>query len=635
MGKSLILAVQIIGDARSAIQSVEDTSSALQKLTGPAAVAGAAAGAALTAGFFDAVSVEAGLSKVQGQLGLTEEEAARVGVVSAELFANGWGTGADQINEAISSVIGNIDGMRTASDDQLSGISQNVLTVANTFDQDLGGITTAVGQLMRTGMATDAQQALDIITTGLQSNTRAGTDLLDTFTEYPALFERLGLDGQTATGLIAQGLDAGARSTDLVADALKEFQIRATDGSTASAEGFRALGIDAAAMTAQIAAGGEGASAGLDQVLDSLRNMTDPVARNAAAVALFGTQAEDLGGALFALDPSAAVGALGEVGGAAENLSGIMADDAQATITEFTRSIQTSFQETAAAAIPVIQPVLELLTQFAPILGPLAVVIGAVSAGILIMNGVMKVWAAVQAVQTAAQWANNAAWLASPITWIVLAIIAAIAILVVIIVLVVKHWDQIKAAGVAAWEAIIGWISQAIGWLGDRITAPIRAVMNWFENLRQGAVSVFQSIIAWVQNAIDWLLNLARNAIPGWAKDLLGMSRMSMTVEPQLLTLDEPTFGARMFVTPEVESFAAESYSETSPLAISSFSAMSTLADAFTSAPRPTAQQTVYEDHRRYEITLPNYLGDREDVLEWVRDGLEEADRRSERVIRA
>lgn len=37
--------------------------------------------------------------------------------------------------------------------------------------------------------------------------------------------------------------------------------------------------------------------------------MKDPVKRNAAAVALFGTKAEDMGKALFALDPSKAEGA--------------------------------------------------------------------------------------------------------------------------------------------------------------------------------------------------------------------------------------------------------------------------------------------------------------------------------------
>lgn len=667
MAKSAILAVRIIGDATGATKALKETETSLDKFAGGAALAGGAAAAALTAGFVDAVSVEAGLDKVQAQLGLTESEAARVGTVSAELFANAWGTGADQVNEALSSVVGNIGGMRDATEADLTKVSQEVLSVANAFDQDLGGVTTAVGQMMRTGMAKDATEALDIITSGLQSNTRAGDDLLDTFTEYPALFERLGIDGKTATGLIAQGLDAGARSTDLVADALKEFQIRATDGSEASSDAFAALGIDAAAMTKQIAEGGEGASSGLDKVLDSLRGMEDPVARNAAAVGLFGTQAEDLGGALYALDPSAATDALGEVGGAATALGDTMRDNAQTTITEFTREVQTSFSEIAAQAIPVIEPVIAKLKEFAPILGPLAVVIGILSGAFLVINGAMKAYAAIQAIQTAAQWANNTAWLASPITWIILAVIAGIALLVTAIVLVVKHWDTIKEKAVEVWQTVIGWIQSvidwiqvrivtaiaivvarflvirataiavfqaviqwvrdAVSWLGSKLTAPITRALQFFYNLRDGAVGVFQSIINWVKNAIDWIGNLAANAVPGWAKSLLGMESRSMMIEPEVATFSMPSFYSTMALTPTVEdasfsTFATPTTSLMSTLAMPKFQP--------TQAPRMTV-----EDNRSYTIAMPNYMGDKNEIIEELRDALRKAEQNDRGIVYA
>lgn len=711
MGKSAILAVRIIGDATGAVKAMRETETALDKIAPAAAVAGGASAAALGAGFFDAVNVEAGLSKVSGQLNLTKDESARIGTVSAELFANGWGSGADQINEALSSVVGNIDGMRSATDEQLSGVSQGVLTVANTFDQDLGGVTTAVGQMMRTGMAKDATEALDIITRGLQGNSRAGEDLLDTFTEYPALFERLGLDGQTATGLIEQGLNAGARSTDLVADALKEFQIRATDGSTASAEGFRALGLDAEAMTAQIAAGGDGAAAGLDQVLDSLRGMQDPVERNAAAVALFGTQAEDLGGALFALDPSAATSALGDVAGAATELGETMSDNAATKITEFQRKVQTSFQEIGAKLIPVIEPVLDVLTEFAPILGPLAVAIAGVSGAVLVINGAMKAYAAVQAIATAAQWASNAAWLASPITWIVLAVIAAIAILIGIIVLVVQNWDTIAAKAAEVWAAVIAWIQTAIGWLRDQFNAvvagaaaiwqnildgaaavwqgvigwiqtaiewvqnrvraavlagalaflairdraaeaiqgainwvhqiiglvrdgisnAIQGAVNWFTSFRDGAVNALKGIIQWVRDLASWLADIAMNAIPGWAQELLGMSSMSatMTLTPEVAAFSAPLYTARMAVTPDamaapMTTLDAQTENVTARIAsLPSASAMST-----------AGPSTTVQDNRRIEINLPNYMGDKDEIIHVIREALADDRVSSEGLMR-
>lgn len=484
MGKSTaILSLRIIGDAVEAVKAtreaegaVDDLQEHVEKVKDGVQLAGAAAGAALVGGFYGAVENAQINDRLAGQLALTPDESERLGRINGDLFAEAYGDSLEQVAEASRNVIGNIEGMRDASDDVLSDITGQVLNTASTFDQDLGGITTAIGQMMRTGLAPDAQTALDIITAGLQGNARAGEDLLDTFTEYPALLERLGLKGDVAMGLINQGLDAGARNTDLVADALKEFQIRATDGSATSAAGFEALGINAADATAQIAAGGDGAAAGLQNVLDRLRGMEDPVARNAAAVALFGTQAEDLGGALFALDPSSAVDALGQVTGAAENLDETV--NQHTGLTELGRSATQAFTDIGEAAIPVLMPIVDGLKQFAPVLGPLALVLATVAGAVTVVSGAMKVFAAVQAIQTAAQWASNAAWLASPITWIVLAIIAAIALVIAIIVVVVRHWDTFRDAGATAVDWVgqrviefTGWIQNAIDWVGRLVSA--------------------------------------------------------------------------------------------------------------------------------------------------------------------
>ncbi|PYY34095.1 hypothetical protein DEJ16_12630 [Curtobacterium sp. MCJR17_055] len=482
-GKTAVLAVRILGDAAGAQRAARDAEKAVDGIQEHAAkaadglkLAGAAGGAALAAGVIGAVENAQVGNKLAGQLGLDPAESERLGRINGDLFANAYGDSMDQVAEASRQVIGNIEGMRSASDESLSGITAKTLDVATTFDQDLGGVTTAVGQLMRTGMAKDADEALDIITAGLQGNARASEDLIDTFTEYPALFQALGLDGQTATGLIDQGLAAGARNTDLVADALKEFQIRATDGSATSAAGFEALGLNAKEATAQIAAGGDGAAQGLQTVLDGLRNMEDPVARNAAAVALFGTQAEDLGGALFALDPSSAVQAIGDVTGAAQKLDETVGQDQG--LVKLQRAATQTFTDIGVAALPILEPILTQLQQWAPVLGPLAIVLTAVGGAVAIVSGAMKVFAAVQAIQTAAQWASNAAWLANPITWIILAIIVAIGLVVAAIVLVVTHWDQFREAGATAVEWVgdkiggfVGWIKDAIGWVGKLVSA--------------------------------------------------------------------------------------------------------------------------------------------------------------------
>jgi phage-related minor tail protein len=296
-----------------------------------------AVAAAAFAGISQAMENEMSSDKLAAQLGATGAWAEELGSIAGNLYANAYGESLGQVNEALRAVMQNGVVMEDATQEEIEATTGLVLDLASAFDQDLSAATNAVGQMIRTGLADNATEAMDILTRGFQQGADASGDLLDTFVEYPALFERLGLDGQTAMGLIEQGMAGGARNADLVADALKEFQIRATDGSKTSADAFAALGLSARDMTAQIAGGGAGAAAGLDTVLDRLRDIEDPVARNAAAVGIFGTQAEDLGDALFSMDPSEAVGALGEVAGAAENMSTTLADNAGTRLEAFKR----------------------------------------------------------------------------------------------------------------------------------------------------------------------------------------------------------------------------------------------------------------------------------------------------------
>lgn len=433
------------------------------------AAASAAIGAAVKTGFSAAIEKDAANNKLTAQLNLSPEESARMGKLSGDLYANNYGEGMGGVSEAMRSVVQNIGGMRDASDSSLGDVTKRVLSTSKAFDQDLGGVTTATGALMKNGLAKDANEALDIITKGLQTNGGSANDLLDTFTEYSPLFANLGLTGQAGLGLINQMMAGGARNTDLAADALKEFQIRAKDGSTTSAEGYKALGLDAEKMTAQMAGGGANAAAGLQTVMDKLRGMTDPVAQNAAAVALFGTQAEDLGKALYTIDPKTAVAGLGEVAGGAAKVDDQLSKGTGPALETLKRGMESAFGSLASSVMPFLSPFIGFLTQFAPVLGPIALGLAAVAA---------------------AQWVWNAAQLANPVTWIMLGIVALIAG----IVWLVMNWDSAVKFLLALWAPIGGFFTAV--WNG--IIAGIIGAWNWIQQIIavawQAVVWVFQNL---------------------------------------------------------------------------------------------------------------------------------------------
>lgn len=292
--------------------------------------------------FRSGLAVEARTDRLQALTGIDESSAARLARVAGEAYASNFGesieSNMDTTRLALQFRI--IDG--NASNREAQKVVEGLSGIADALDEDVRPTAEAVTTLMRTGLAKSSQQAFDILASGVTNGLNRSEDLLDTLTEYPVVLSRLGLSGEESLGLINQGLEAGARNTDVVADALKEFQIRATDGSKASADGFARLGLSAEEMTAKIARGGTDARDGLQQVLDGLRDIEDPVQRNAAAVELFGTKAEDLGAALFALDPRSAVEGLNGVQGAAQRMFDTLASNDKAKVDAAFRNIEVA-----------------------------------------------------------------------------------------------------------------------------------------------------------------------------------------------------------------------------------------------------------------------------------------------------
>lgn len=307
--------------------------------------AGVALAGAIVAGASQAMDATAANDKLAGQLALTGPESERIGKVAGKLYSGAYGDSLEEVNVALKGVITNVDGMRGASNEAVQDATKKVMNLGAAFDQDVGETSRAVGKLIKNGLAKDATEALDLLTKGFQSGADEAGDLLDTVNEYSTQFREAGLSGQEAMGLLSQGLQAGARDADTVADAIKEFEIRARDGSKTTADGFKGIGLNAKHMADEIAAGGPRSKAALDLTLDSLRKIHDPVKRDALAVELFGTKAEDLGDALYALDPSKAVASLGQVKGAADELDSTLSGNAKTSLEAFKRSIMVAFQE--------------------------------------------------------------------------------------------------------------------------------------------------------------------------------------------------------------------------------------------------------------------------------------------------
>jgi len=324
-----------------------------------------AAGDAVVQGFQDGLAVEVRADVLAARTGLDEATVARLGAAAGEAYAGNFGESIEANMETARLAVqsGLLDPQATQRDAQ--SIIQSLSGVADVLGEDIPNVTRSAEQLLRTGLAGSAQEAFDIIVRGQQAGLNVSEDWLDTLDEYGTQFRKLGLDGGQTLGLLSQGVKAGARDTDIAADSLKEFSIRAIDGSALTKQGFDAIGLSAEDMAAKIAAGGPEAADALDQTLDGLRAIKDPADRSAAAVALFGTQAEDLGAALFAMDLDTAVKGFENLDGAAERALNTLGDNTAGKIASAQRNIELAADGVKGALAEAFAPQIEEFAEFA------------------------------------------------------------------------------------------------------------------------------------------------------------------------------------------------------------------------------------------------------------------------------
>ncbi|HEY1176980.1 MAG TPA: phage tail tape measure protein [Phytomonospora sp.] len=304
------------------------------------AAVGGALGSALMAGITEAMNQEKITGRLAAQLGQTPEEARRYGHIAGKLYADAVTEDFQGAADVISAVMRAGIAPPDATNEQLQTIATHVSDLADTFELDLGQTANAVGQMIKTGLAKDGTQAVDALTRGLQKMGPRADDIADTFNEYSTIFRQMGLSAEDATGLLSQGMKAGARDTDIVADSLKEFVLIAQGGGKDVEAAFAKIHLNGKEMQKTFIKGGPEARKALDKVFDGLRQIKDPTERNATALALFGTKSEDAQKALLALDPSEAVDDLGKVGGAADEMGDALRDNASTKVEQFKRGLQ-------------------------------------------------------------------------------------------------------------------------------------------------------------------------------------------------------------------------------------------------------------------------------------------------------
>lgn len=363
---------------------------------------------------------------IVGATGATGRELDELMSNSLDVYAS---SSAENLNEVAASMM-NVKTATGLTGDALEEATDAALVLNNVLGYEVAESSRTAGALMK-NFGVSAQEAYNLIAIGAQNGADKNGDLLDVLNEYSAQYSALGLSAEEFVSSLVDGAEAGVFSVDKVGDAVKEFNIRAKDGSDTTAEAFELLGMNADIMSEKFAAGGDTARTAFFEVVNALESMDDPMAKNAAAVGLFGTQYEDLEATVLpvlsgieggTLDMYDAVGTLSE---SARSMGDNWQQAGNSISAAFGTAITPTIEDASNALAGFVQGIGEFLQEH-PVLTKIITALG-VGLGVVVTGiaGVAFVTGVAVPAVTAFGVALNTAL--GPIGWVALAITGIVA----------------------------------------------------------------------------------------------------------------------------------------------------------------------------------------------------------------
>lgn len=286
-------------------------------LAGVAAVAVgavAAIGGIAIAAFDLADDTATATADISAEYGLIGDEAIAMGELAQEVWGNNFAGSVTEAGDAMGYAYQQLG----LVDDALVNATEDAFRLSDVFEVDtVEGINTANVLMEEFGLTSD--QAFDFIAKGFQSGLNSSDDFIDSIGEYSNLFADAGFDADDFFSIMETGAAGGVLGTDKIADAIKEMGIILSEGGDKAKAAFSDIGLNFDQIAASVAAGDETWADYFPNIIEGLNSIEDPIKKQQAQVAIFGTMAEDLG-VSFTEGLSTATTSLEEMAGATDSL---------------------------------------------------------------------------------------------------------------------------------------------------------------------------------------------------------------------------------------------------------------------------------------------------------------------------
>ena len=310
-------------------------------------------------------------NQVAASTGAAGKELEGLRDVMEDVYAANFGESVADVGDAVATVSRN---MADLDQNGLTAATEGALALRDAFEYDVAESTRAA-EAIRKNFGSSAEEAFSLIAAGAQNGLDYSGELIDTINEYSSQFAKLGFDADGMFNILQAGADGTAWNLDKVGDAIKEFSIRAIDGSDTTVEAFTSLGYNAEELMATFAAGGEGANKAFYDVINTLMDVDDQVERDALGVALFGTQWEDLGVEAMEAMANASQAAY-DTEGALEKINQVKYNDLDSALEGIRRQMEVSLlpaaDEVYQSVMDNMPEITEAMEEVSPVIAEIA-----------------------------------------------------------------------------------------------------------------------------------------------------------------------------------------------------------------------------------------------------------------------
>ena len=477
------------------------------------------------ASFDSALSWGDSQTQLQANLGLTAEEAEALNGVVQDVFKNGV---VGSVEEATNALIVVKSAFGDLNDTDLENLTNQITTISKRTGTDVLENTNALEKVMETYGIT-ATEALDLIAAGYQNNLNKSGDYLDTLTEYTPLFKDAGYSAEEMFAVMTTTMEAGARSTDLVQDAVKELQVKLGDDT--QVEAFKESFSDATDTVIDKWKNNEATVQDVaNSIAEDMKKMSP--SEQQAALTVLGSQYEDLG-INASLSLLGVTEGLNDVAGAAEAASTKNpTEEFQSGIRSLQEQLLPLGEKLVEIAQDVLPKVIDAISTlsewFSNLSGPVQTYIetfGGISAVLVVLSPVIA--------------AIVAGFMAFGSTLaIVIGAVIAVTGIISGIMAVFQNWGTITDWLSEKFNIFATWISELFANMGaaiaakfqeirdaivSKVTELVESASNTFTNFSNSVSNVFSSISSTASNIWNNITSTISSAVNGISSTVSGV----------------------------------------------------------------------------------------------------------------